>query len=210
MPYGLPYDSPGIIPGIILLVSRILTLLRYAATVCQKGLQQKDVAVSEESSGSPHPCVRSQGQNSLFQLDEITHRDLPQLNIVGEPERTPPIATKEPTVKTSKRMGKVYLTTPSKVAQKCLNWPTLQMIMSKYQQDPHMTEICNPEDQQVMSIPEYLAAVCHGKIPKGPNHDQIKKLSKLPGNHRGTKVIVLTYSRIMSRAAKDRKPPKST
>ena len=69
MPYGLPYDSPGIIPGIILLVSLILTLLKYAVTVCQKGLQQKDVAVSEESSGSLHPCVRSQGQNSLFRPD---------------------------------------------------------------------------------------------------------------------------------------------
>ena len=144
------------------------------------------------------------------QIDEITHRDLPQLNIVGEPEGTPPIATKEPIVKTSKRTGKVYLTTPSKVAQKCLNCPTLQTIMSKYQQDPHTTEIRNLEDQQVMSVPEYLAAVRHRKIPKGPNHDQIKKLSKLPGDHRGTKVIVLTYSQIVSRAAKDRKPPKST
>ena len=38
-------------------------------TVCQKGLQQKDVAVSEESSSSPHPCVRSQGENSLFRPD---------------------------------------------------------------------------------------------------------------------------------------------
>ena len=73
-----------------------------------------------------------------------------------------------------------------------------------------MTEIHNLEDQQVMSVPEYLAAVHHGKIPKGPNHEQIEKLSKLPGDHRGTKVIILTYSQIVSRAAKDRKPPKST
>ena len=144
------------------------------------------------------------------QIDKIMHRDLPQLNIVGEPEGTPPIATKEPIVKTSKSMGKVYLMTPSKVAQKCLNRPTLQTIMSKYQQGPHMTEIRNPEHQQVMSVPEYLAAVRHGKILKGPNHNQVVKLSKLPGDHRGTKVIVLTYSQIALRAAKDRKPPKST
>ena len=163
-----------------------------------------------------HPAVcthvhKAKARIAFFdQIDEITHRDLPQLNIVGEPEGTPPIATKEPIVKTSKRTGKVYLMTPSKVAQKCLNHPTLQTIMSKYQQDPHTTEMRNPEDQQVMSVPEYLATVRHGKIPKGPNHDQIEKLSKLPGDHRGTKVIVLTYSQIASRAAKDRKPPKST
>ena len=38
-------------------------------TFCQKRLQQKDVAVSEESSSSPHPRARNQGQNSLFRPD---------------------------------------------------------------------------------------------------------------------------------------------
>ena len=163
-----------------------------------------------------HPAVRTHVREAkariafFDQIAEITCRDLPQLNIVEEPEGTHPIATKEPIVKTSKRTGKVYLMTPSKVAQKYLNRPTLQTIMSKYQQNPHMMELRNLEDQQVMSVPEYLAAVHHGKIPKGPNHEQIKKLSKLPGDHRGTKVIVLTYSQIASRASKDHKPPKST
>ena len=144
------------------------------------------------------------------QIEELTRKDLPKLNIVEEPEGTPPIATKEPIVKTSKRTAKVYLMTASKVGQKCLNRPTLQTIMSKYQQDLHTTELQNPEDQQVMSVPEYLAAVRHDKIPKGPNHEQIEKLTKLPGDHSGTKVIVLTYSQMVSRVSKDRKPPKST
>ena len=69
MPYGLPYDSPEVIPGVILLVSLILTLLKYAMTVCQKGIQQMDVAVLEESSSSPHPRARGQGENSLFRPD---------------------------------------------------------------------------------------------------------------------------------------------
>ena len=69
MRYGLPYDSPGFLPGVILLVSLVLTVLKYATTICQKGLQQKDVAVLEESSGSLHPCARSQGKNSLFRPD---------------------------------------------------------------------------------------------------------------------------------------------
>ena len=86
------------------------------------------------------------------QIEELTRKDLPNLNIIDEPEGTPPIATKYPIVKTLKRTGKVYLTTPSKVGQKCLNRPTLQTIMSKYQQDPHTMELQNPEDKQVMSL----------------------------------------------------------
>ena len=69
MPYGLPYNSPGFLPGVILLISLILTVLKHAERICQKRLQQKDVAVSEESSGSLHPCARSQGENSLFRPD---------------------------------------------------------------------------------------------------------------------------------------------
>ena len=138
------------------------------------------------------------------QIEELTRKDLPKLNIVDELEGTPPIAMKDPIVKMSKRMGKVYLTTASKVGQKCLNRPTLQTIMSKYQQDPHTMELRNTEDQQVISFLEYLAAVKHG------NHEQIEKLNKLPGDHSGTKVIVLTYSQMASRASKDCKPPKST
>ena len=148
------------------------------------------------------------------QIEELTRKDLPNLNIIDEPEETPPIATKDPLVKTSKRTGKVHLTTPSKVGQKCLNRLTLQTIMSKYQQDPHTTELQNPEDKQVMSVPQYLAAVKHGKILKGPNHEQIEKLNKLPGDHSRMKVIVLTYSQMTARRHPEHpkidKPPKST
>ena len=73
MSYGLSYDIPGILPGIILLISLMLTLLKHAAILCQKRLQQKNVAVSEKSSCSPHPCAGSEGENSIFRSDRRTH-----------------------------------------------------------------------------------------------------------------------------------------
>ena len=94
-----------------------------------------------------HPAVRTHVQEAKVriaffdQIEELMRKDLPKLNIVEELEGTPPIATKEPIVKTSKRTGKVYLTTASKVGQKCLKRPILQTIMSKYQQDSHTTEL---------------------------------------------------------------------
>ena len=111
-----------------------------------------------------HPAVHThvweaKARIAFFdQIEQLIWKDLPQLNIVEEPEGTPPIATKEPIVKTSKRTEKVYLTTAGKVGQKCLNRPTLQTIMLKYQQDPHTTELQNPEDQ--------------GPTTRGPQRDQ--------------------------------------
>ena len=73
MPYGLSYDSPGILPGIILLISLVLTVLKHAVILYQKRLQQKNMAVLEKSSCAPHPCAGSKGENSIFRSDRRTH-----------------------------------------------------------------------------------------------------------------------------------------
>ena len=142
MPYGLSYDSPGALPGIILLISLMLTLLKHAMILCQKRFQQENVAVSQKPPCGMHTCEGSKGTNHIFRSDRRTHeKRFTKTEHCGRTGGTPPIATKDPIVKTSKRMGKVYLTTTSKVDQKCLNRPTLQTIMSKYQQDPHTMEL---------------------------------------------------------------------
>ena len=73
MLYDLSYDSPGALPGIILLISLMLTLLKHAMILCQKRFQQENVAVLQKPPCGTHPCVGSEGENSIFRSDRRTH-----------------------------------------------------------------------------------------------------------------------------------------
>ena len=211
MLYGLSYGSPGILPGIILLISLVLTLLKHAAILCQKRLQQKNVAVSEKSSCGTHPCVGSKGKNSIFRSDRRTHeKRLTETEHCGRTGGDSSNCNQGTNSEDFKKDGKG-------VFNDC------------QQRRPEVPQHANPTDNniEISAGPSYHGIMKsqrpEGDVspgvpccsttrqnPEGPNHKQIKKLSKLPGDHSRTKVIVLTYSQMASRASKDRKPPKST
>ena len=211
MPYGLPYDSPGILPGIILLVSLVLTLLKHATTICQKRLQQKDVTVLEKSSGSPHPCARSQGKNSLFQSDRRNYAQ--RLTATEHCERTrgdSSYCNQGINYQDFKKDGKGLLNDTQQSRP--------EVPQPAHPSDDNVKIPAGPSHDGVTQSQRSTGDVSPGvpccsmtwKNSEGSQPRTNEKLSKLPGDHRGTKVIILTYSQMASRASKDRKPPKST
>ena len=56
----------------------------------------------------------------------------------------------------------------------------------------HQQEDIYPSTEEIMNVSDNMKVVRAGQIPKGPKHQHIKELSKLPHSNQA-KVIVLTY-----------------
>ena len=117
------------------------------------------------------------------QIEEITCRDLPQLNIVEDPEGTPPIATKEPIVKTSKRDGKGLLNDTQQSSSK--------VPQPAHSSDDNVEISTRPSHDRVMQFRGSTGDVCSG-VPcgsmsrKNPEGSQSRPNQKAEQTPRGS------------------------
>ena len=120
------------------------------------------------------------------------------------PEGTPPMPDQQ-TSTTSMPPEQIALQPRTKTAKNTVVRRYPKAVMA--QLPDHHQEDIYPLTEEIMSISNYMKAVRAGRIPKGPRHQHIEELSRLPQVNE-TKVIVLTYK--TRKPQQQLEPPKST